>query len=229
MAHNEPKTTSLNATRAETIADYLRQAVRAGEYVSGERLVELTLAQKFNVSQNTVRDALRILEGEGWVVKHARRGVYVRAYTSNEAEELYSLWATLEGLALQWTVDAITKADLARLRQMVAQAQTQFERGDTRGCTDLLFAFHKAVGRISGKTQTAALLTMLHNQVRLLETLRHMRTPRNLPQQNAHIAAYERLLAALEAGDVDASQSCMSALIMADCETLLPLLAAARF
>ncbi len=222
-------TTALNATRAEAIADRLRRTILAGDYVSGERLVELTLAQKFTVSQNTIRDALRILEGEGWVVKHARRGVYVRAYTAAEAEELYILWATLEGLAVRWTVQALTKADVARLRQMVGQAQTQFERGDTRGCTDLLFAFHEAVARLSGRTQLAALLTMLHNQVRLLETLRHMRAPRNQPQQRGHFAAYERVLAAMEAGDGDAAQAYTRNLIMADSESLLPLLAAPRF
>jgi DNA-binding GntR family transcriptional regulator len=69
------------ATRAETVAEQIRQAIRAGAYVSGQRLVELSLAAKLNVSQNTVRDALRLLETAGWVVKRARHGLYVRSLT----------------------------------------------------------------------------------------------------------------------------------------------------
>lgn len=218
-------TTTQPATRAESVANILRRAIQAGESISGERLVELNLAQKFNVSQNTVRDALRILEGEGWVVKHARRGVYVRSYTAGEAAELYTLWATLEGVAVRWAIEALTKADVVRLRHLVAQAQLQLQRGDIRGSTETIFAFHETIWHIPGKAQTASLLNTLHNQVRLLETLRQMRMPRNLTQQEAQIAACERVLAAMEASDASAAHQMIYDLIMADCTTLLPLLA----
>ena len=219
-------TITQTATRAEVVADRVRRAIQAGEYISGERLVELTLAQTFNVSQNTVRDALRTLEAEGWVVKRARRGVYVRAYTVGEAEELYTLWATLEGLLVRWAVEALSRTDIARLRQLIVQAQTHLQRGDVRACAEMLVAFHEALWRIPGKTQTVTILTMMHNQVRLLETLRHMRAPRNLPQQKTQIAAYERVLAAMDSGNASAAQQGIHDLIMADCATLLPLLAA---
>ena len=49
------------ATRAETVADQIRQAIKDGQYMGGERLIEQTLAGQMNVSQNTIRDALRIL------------------------------------------------------------------------------------------------------------------------------------------------------------------------
>lgn len=218
-------TTTQPATRAESVANVLRRAIQTGEYISGERLVELALAQKFKVSQNTVRDALHILEGEGWIVKRARRGVYVRSYSADEAAELYILWATLEGLAIRWAVGVITRADIARLRHLVAQAQYQLQRGDLRGSTEMIFAFHQTIWHIPGKSQTAAMLNMLHNQVRLLETLRQMRMPRNLPQQEARIAAHESALDAIEAGNADAAQQTIHNLIMADCDTLLPLLA----
>jgi DNA-binding GntR family transcriptional regulator len=218
----------MTATRAEAIAVKLRRAIQTGEYLSGERLVELTFAQKFNVSQNTVRDALHILEAEGWVVKQPRRGVYVRAYTADEAAELYTLWATLEGLAVRWALEVLTKADIVRLRQLIAQAQAQVQQGDGGTCTEILFSFHEAIWRIPGKSQTVTLLTMLHNQVRLLETLRHMRAPRNLVQCKTLIAAYEDILAVLEDSDSDAAQQRIFDLIMADCASLLPLLAAPR-
>jgi DNA-binding GntR family transcriptional regulator len=218
-------TSTQTATRAEAVADTLRRAIQAGEYVSGERLVELGLAEEFNVSQNTVRDSLRILEGEGWVVKHARRGVYVRSYTADEAAELYTLWATLEGLAVQWVVEGLTRGDIARLRQLLAQAKLKLQRGDVRGSAEMLFGFHEAIWHIPHKTQTAILLHMLHNQVRLLETLRQMRIPRNLPQQAAQLAACEQALTAMDAGNASAAQQIIHDLIMADCATLLPLLA----
>jgi DNA-binding GntR family transcriptional regulator len=126
-------------------------------------------------------------------------------------------------------VEALTKADVMRLRQMMSQAQAQHQRGDVRGCTELLFAFHEAVWRIPGRGQTASLLAMLHNQVRLLETFRHMRAPLHRAQQEAQLTAYERLVAAMEAGDASAARQGVRDLIMTDCASLLPLLAAPHF
>ena len=57
------------STLAESVAGALRHAIFQGAYLGGERLVELTIAQEMNVSQNTVRDALRLLEKDGLVVK----------------------------------------------------------------------------------------------------------------------------------------------------------------
>ncbi|WP_343419609.1 GntR family transcriptional regulator [Candidatus Flexifilum breve] len=77
--------------------------------MSGERLIELNLAKTMGVSQITVRDALRILEQEGWVTKNPRRGVYVRSFTSDAAEEVYALIRTFEGLAMEWVFDKYTR------------------------------------------------------------------------------------------------------------------------
>ena len=216
------------ATRAESIAALLRRAIQIGEYISGERLVELTLAQQLNVSQNTVRDALRILENEGWVVKHARRGVYVRAYSPEEASELYTLWATLEALAMRWTMEKLNKTDLARLRYCIGQAQKHVQSGEFADSVEAIFAFHETVGRVSGKAQTATLLTTLRNQVRLLETIRQMRVPRGLPQMEMRLTGYAALLDAMERGDANTAQKAVHSLIMSDCATLLPLLDARR-
>ena len=55
---------AVTATRAAATADTIREAILSGHYMSGERLIEIKLAQAIDVSQNTVRDALRILEQE---------------------------------------------------------------------------------------------------------------------------------------------------------------------
>jgi DNA-binding GntR family transcriptional regulator len=216
------------ATRAESVAALLRRAIQVGEYISGERLVELTLAQRLNVSQNTIRDALRILEGEGWVVKYARRGVYVRTYSPEEASELYTLWATLEALAMRWVIESLSKVDLGRLRYQVDTAQKHAQHGEMEESVEAIFGFHEMIARASGRAQTAVLLTSLRNQVRLLETLRQMRVPRNLPQMEMRLTGYTALLDAMERGDADAAQGGVRSLIMADCVTLLPLLDARR-
>src|SRR5688572_1641240 len=112
-----------SATRVETVAERLRSAIKNGHFMGGERLIEQTLANQMGVSQNTIRDALRILEGEGWVIKTARYGVHVRSFNRREAEELYTLWAAVETLALRWAMETITKGEVGSLRRLIQEAR----------------------------------------------------------------------------------------------------------
>lgn len=213
-----------SATRAAALADQLRDAIRSGVYVCGERLVELTLSQRMNVSQNTVRDALYILQDEGWVVKQARRGVFVRAFSPEEATEVYALWAAVEGLALRWAVESLTKGGLNGLQRILKQARNLALTGDVRRSTEALLLLHANIGALAGRPQTADLLARLRNQVHLLETVRHMRAPRSQHAQSAQIILYEKLVSLMAAGAADDAQQLLEYLIKTDCETLLPAL-----
>jgi DNA-binding GntR family transcriptional regulator len=188
-------------TRAETVATTLRKAILRGDYLSGERLVELTLAKALDVSQNTVRDALRILEQEGWVIKHARRGVYVQKFTLEEAAEVFALLGVLEGLALGWAFEIITKPALANLNALVDAARKYAHTGDEQKAIESLFQFHECLARSAQKPLTAQVIEKLYNQARLLEAVRQARAPRNLHELNLYIRRLESLYDAIAAGD----------------------------
>lgn len=194
------------ATRAETVAEALREAILEGDYLSGERLVELSLAKSLDVSQNTVRDALRMLEHDGWVVKHARRGVYLRKFTLDEAAELFALLGVVEPLALGWALDAMTKSALQELRSMMDSARTHSYAGEWQASIEAVFRFHERLAQIAGKPFTIQLTDQLYNQVRLLEALRQARAPRNPHELNTHIRRHESLYYYIEAGDRAAAQ-----------------------
>ncbi len=212
------------ATRAEIVAEQIKQAIRAGAYVSGQRLVELTLAAKLNVSQNTVRDGLRLLEGAGWVVKHARHGVYVRSFTRDEAIELYALWQAIESLALQWVMKTANKKNLTQLSRIIQIARKDMLDGELEESTEAIFEFHMMIGQICGKTQTMELLASLHNRIYLLEIIRQMRSPRSLHNQEERLILYDKLVSLIAESQFDDAQKLLAYLIQSDCDTLLPLL-----
>jgi DNA-binding GntR family transcriptional regulator len=211
-----------HSTLAENVAAALRESIYNGGHSIGERLIELTLAHEMNVSQNTVRDALRILEQEGLVIKHTRRGVYVRTYTAEEAAELYALWGALEDLALRWAVKTLTDDDLNELRGLIDEAHSQTEARNPLGAIESLLTFHEIIGRIAGKPQTSALLNSILNQIRLLENgIRQVRAPRTFQQRRAQISDYDALLRAIEARDEDSARTILLNIISADCQALL--------
>ncbi len=217
-------TGEVSATRAETVAEQIRQAIRAGAYVSGQRLVELSLAAKLNVSQNTVRDALRLLETAGWVVKHARHGVYVRSFTRDEVTELFALWQAVECLALKWVIKSASRKDLSQLTRIIQTARKDMLEGELEESSEAIFEFHSLIGTLSGKAQTVEILESLHNRIYLLEIVRQMRAPRGLHSHEARLLLYEKLVLLMGENQVEEACGLLEYLIQADCDSLLPLL-----
>jgi DNA-binding GntR family transcriptional regulator len=192
-------------TRTETTADTLREAILNGQYLSGERLIEIKIAQTLDVSQNTVRDALRILEQEGWVVKNPRRGVYVRSFSAADANEVCVLTAAVETLALAWTMEHLDRVLRAELNGLIGQARKCAYSGEWKQAFEYLLRFHVRIGTASNKPLTAQLLESLYNQMRLVEALRQARSPRTSRQLESIIVANETLMKLIEAGDADAA------------------------
>jgi DNA-binding GntR family transcriptional regulator len=215
---------SRSATLAQIVADGLRQSLRDGVYVCGERLVELTIAHDMNVSQNTVRDALRILEQEGWVVKRARYGAIVRDFTLTEAEELYTLWSTLEQLALGWAMERMTSDDVAQLRRELDAAYDHAQSLNVRALQEALFKFHASIASIADKSQTAIMLKHIRNQIRLLENVREAHDPRTRSACMTLVEQYNTLIEQIANRNPIEACRILHQIIMTECRSILPLL-----
>lgn len=182
-------------------AAYIRALIVRGEVLSGERLVELTLAKRLSVSQNSVREALTLLEAEGWVVKSPRTGAHVRAFTLDEAAETYALLAALETLALGWVFNSSRHLELPSLRATLTAARTRARDGERDKAIAALFRFHELLIAAAKRPQTIAIHGRLMNAARLLEMTRQARIPSTPPELEAHLVRHEMLLRAFIDGD----------------------------
>lgn len=192
------------ATLAQVVADALREALCEGQYLCGERLVESSIAREIGVSQNTVRDALRLLEREAWVEYRARRGVIVRKFDVDEAEEIYALWASVEAVAFRWAVAAISRADLlAALRPPLERARMASAEGAWGEVRAGIFGFHRALAALPGRPRTFELLSRLYNQAVLLDVDHAHRTERTADAYTAWVAGYDHLLGVIKFGVTD--------------------------
>ena len=200
-------------TRAEAIAETLRQAILNGQYLSGERLIEIKIAHALDVSQNTVRDALRILEGEGWVVKTPRYGVHVRNFNAADAVELCALVGVLESLTVKWVTEQLDKTTRADLNAALAAARRLAYVGERGQAFDQLVRFHQRIVAAARKPLTTQLLETLYNQVLLLEALREARAPRSARELDAMITENEALFRLMDAGDAEAASQQLQKLI----------------
>jgi DNA-binding GntR family transcriptional regulator len=85
----------------ETVESLIRGCIRAGRFVSGQRLVEVDLMKMFGASQRQVRDALRRLESDGLVLIEKNRGATVRKISRREVACILDVLDSLSLLAVR--------------------------------------------------------------------------------------------------------------------------------
>lgn len=212
-----------DVTLSESVAAALRDLLIGGHLLCGERLVEIALAREMAVSQNTVRDALRLLEQEGWVVKQPRRGVTVREFTADEAAEVYALLRAVEGVALAWAFERMTRTRLVELGKLLLKAK-RAAPDDPTAAVNALFDFHERLVTHSGKPLTRQLAGRLVTYARLLEALRQAHSPRDPELLQATIQAHDQLFRLIEADDRNGAHEALKALLNSYYERVLPVL-----
>jgi DNA-binding GntR family transcriptional regulator len=105
----------------QVLADAIRDAIVAGQYQRGERLVEGRLAEDFGVSRIPVREALRQLAAQGLVELEPRKGATVATLSRETAQEMVEVRATLEALNARLAARHLDEPLLGQLRAVLEQ------------------------------------------------------------------------------------------------------------
>ena len=120
-------------TLAEQIAQYIGQRIIIGELQAGERVKELELAKQLDVSTNTVREAMLLLEKRHLLEIIPRRGAMVAALTQDQVRSLYRLLILLMGEVISNTVRIWQADDLKPFIEKVSLLSQRVQEGDISG------------------------------------------------------------------------------------------------
>src|ERR1700745_2797100 len=83
----------------KTTPERLLSEIMNGKLIPGARIIEGKWAQQFGVAQGTIREAINILERNGFVTKQSGRSARVVNLTEKDVVELYQMRTAVEGLA----------------------------------------------------------------------------------------------------------------------------------
>ncbi len=103
----------------EIVLEALREAIVSGVLEPGERLMEIQLAEEMGVSRTPVREAIRKLELEGFVVMVPRRGAYVAGVSHKDVKDVFEIRAALEGLAAGLAAEKITEEEIDEMERIL--------------------------------------------------------------------------------------------------------------
>jgi DNA-binding GntR family transcriptional regulator len=128
-------TPSPRLTASEFVAETLRREILRGELAPGQALLQDHIAARFDVSQSSVREALRRLEALALVVSVRNRGTFVATLTTDQVDEMYEIRLALELIAVRHnfsrlSIDALREAEVL-LEDMEKDPETMFFLGET--------------------------------------------------------------------------------------------------
>ena len=169
----------------------LRQAILTGELQPGERLMEITLANRLGVSRTPVREAIHKLEQEGLVIMMPRRGAQVAQITEKDLIEVLEVRLGLEEMAVRFACERMTDGQFTELCQAADEFSAAIGRDDLTALAQADENFHSLICRATGNDCLCGITNNLREQMYRyrIEHLKNHDARKNLDGEHKAICA----------------------------------------
>jgi DNA-binding GntR family transcriptional regulator len=141
-------------TKEEQVADYLRENIISGQYPRGSRLKQAEIAQELNLSITPVREALKMLEAEGYISRDSYKGAQVVPFDTEASGEILQLRLLLEARLVQGAIEKVSSKDIEELRQLAREFEENFANGDRPAARGVNYRFHRRLYDIADMPHT---------------------------------------------------------------------------
>lgn len=149
----------------------LRQAIIAGHFPGGHRLVERTLCDQLGVSRSVVREVIRTLEAEGLVETLPRSGPVVARLDWPQARQIYAIRQVLEAEAAAECARRADGSVKARLTAALAALQAAFGADDPQALQEATAQFYETIFRAAGHDIAWDIVSRLNGRIARLRAL----------------------------------------------------------
>ena len=186
----------------EVVCETLREAIRSGVLKPGERLMEIQLADELGVSRTPVREAMRKLELEGYVIMLPRRGTYVANISIRDINEVFEIRTTLDALASGFAAERITEEELEQLERLLVSIGENIETRNMKKVVEDDMEFHDILYKASRNQRLVGIISNLREQMTRFRSM-SMSYPGRLKKT---LEEHSRLVEAIAQRDVELAQ-----------------------
>ncbi len=183
----------------------LRQAIADADIYQTRdeiRLDERVLSETLGVSRTPVREAMTLLEQEGFLRMVPRRGIYIVRKSKREIVEMIHMWAALESMAARLATQRATDGEIARLRHMFDNFRDGTPAEHIAEYSDANIAFHQAIVELS---KSQIILDTIKNIFIHVRAIRRM-TISQSDRASRSIVDHLRIIEALEKRDTELAE-----------------------
>lgn len=192
-----------------TIQDAIRRDIITGRLAPGVRLTEVTLARQHAVSRVPVREALHGLESEGFVLSRPNAGCWIAEIPVADADDLFAMRETLETATVRRAAERASQLwsgrerpeEWWRIRRRIAEyldaGDDHVRREDLAPLVEINDVIHLGIAELGGSGTLTLLLRQLSWKIEWLYAAQE------LPRGKRLWGDHRRIMAAIDAGDVD--------------------------
>lgn len=147
----------------------LKRAIASADIYSRPdeiRIDERALCQQLGVSRTPVREAMTLLEQEGFLRTEPRRGIFIVRKTRRQIVEMIQVWAALEGMAARLATKRASDKEIAALRDIFSNFADANPAEKIDEYSDANIAFHQALIKLGGSDLIVSMTDNLFLHVR---------------------------------------------------------------
>lgn len=189
----------------EVVFNTLRNAIIQGEFQPGERLMEITIANKLGVSRTPVREAIRMLELEGLVVMLPRRGAQVAHITVKDLKDALEVRMAIEALAVRLACERIDEAGKEEVKETCMKFKEAINTKLVPAIVEGDEAFHNSIYKASKNQKLIGLAQNLREQVYRYR----VEYVKDFSYHDKLIAEHDQITLAILKGDADSAEKVM--------------------
>ncbi len=144
----------------ELVYEELKRLIIEGEIEPGARIVETEYAEKFQISRTPIREAIRMLELEGFVESQSKGGVIVKTITKEDIEEIYRIRIALESIIIEEVIKKAGARDIRRLTRLMEDTEDLMaEYEDEKEVFELFSEFNNILYDIADLNRVREMIT----------------------------------------------------------------------
>jgi DNA-binding GntR family transcriptional regulator len=189
-------------TKQDHVAEILRERIIAGIYARGDKLKQADIAAELGVSITPVREALQLLEAEGYVQGLAHKGVLVPELVAERQQEIFDLRLNLEQELTLHAIRNMAKTDLKLIQSIQKQLNEAIRNQDINAVRTENYRFHFKLYELAQRPQTLKFVRVLWAQYPFTRQDKTSSRPDTMRKEHEHFL--EQLAAGNEAGAVQA-------------------------
>lgn len=184
---------------ADQVRDFLLEGLTSGRLRPGDRINEAELARRLGISRNPIREAISGLAQRGFLVAEPRRGHFMRVFTPEDVNDVFSFRICVESFAIRQAMPRMSKGDvdafLALVERMIGAAR-ELRLSELRQAD---MALHRRICELSGNRQTLRAHEGIDTEVQMLIAFVDLDQETPMAAALSHVPIVE----AIASGDVE--------------------------
>lgn len=135
----------VKANQTTIVYENLKKRIEQGFYSPAESLPEVELTKEYNVSRNTIKKALLMLEKDAFVTIEQNKGAKVRSYSKTEVLEYLELREELEGFIARLAVPCFDSKAIRKLEDLLVEMAEHRRQSDLMAYSACNQRFHNII------------------------------------------------------------------------------------